>query len=340
MAFGGTIKLTGEREYKQALININTSLKEMSSQMTLVTSKYSASDKSVSALTQRNEELNKILQIQKNEYNSLKSTYDTMKSKVDEQKTSHDKLQAEYQEEKNKLTSLGATLGTTSKEYQAQEKKVNDLSKKVDESNISIKNNENALSKMRTALNNSATSIVKTEKELNSMNDELDDTEKNVKNAGEGFTVFKGILSNLSTQAINGAINGLKKLGGMVIDVGKQAVTSYADYEQLTGGIDTLFKDSYDNVMKYANEAYKTAGLSANEYMETVTSFSASLISSLGEDTQKASEYANRAIIDMSDNANKMGTDMTMIQNAYQGFAKQNYTMLDNLKLGRQKNVA
>ena len=88
--------------------------------------------------------------------------------------------------------------------------------------------------------------------------------------------------------------------------------------------------------MKYANEAYKTAGLSANEYMETVTSFSASMIKSLGGDTKKAADYSNQALIDMSDNANKMGSNMQDIQNAYQGFSKQNYTMLDNLKLGRQ----
>lgn len=114
----------------------------------------------------------------------------------------------------------------------------------------------------------------------------------------------------------------------------KSAVESYAEYEQLVGGVETLFKDSADIVQEYANNAYKTAGLSANEYMSTVTSFSASLLQSLGNDTEKAAHYADQAIVDMSDNANKMGTDMAMIQNAYQGFAKGNYTMLDNLKLG------
>ena len=114
----------------------------------------------------------------------------------------------------------------------------------------------------------------------------------------------------------------------------KAAVEGYADYEQLVGGVDTLFKDSSQKVQEYAAKAYSTAGLSANQYMETVTSFSASLLQSLGGNTKEAAEMADMAIIDMSDNANKMGTDMSMIQNAYQGFAKQNYTMLDNLKLG------
>lgn len=114
----------------------------------------------------------------------------------------------------------------------------------------------------------------------------------------------------------------------------KAAVSSYAEYEQLVGGVETLFKDSSDTVMNYASQAYQTAGMSANQYMETVTGFSASLLQSLGGDTAKAAEYGNQAVIDMSDNANKMGTDMQRIQDAYQGFAKQNFTMLDNLKLG------
>ena len=127
---------------------------------------------------------------------------------------------------------------------------------------------------------------------------------------------------------------GMVAAGGAIIKIGKDAVASYADYEQLVGGVETLFKDSAKTVQNYAQNAYKTAGLSANEYMETVTSFSASLLQSLDGDTAKAAESANLAITDMADNANKMGTAMGDIQNAYQGFAKQNYTMLDNLKLG------
>nr|DAT93637.1 MAG TPA: tail tape measure protein [Caudoviricetes sp.] len=112
------------------------------------------------------------------------------------------------------------------------------------------------------------------------------------------------------------------------------AISEGAALQQSLGGIETLFKGSADKVKGYANEAYKTTGLSANAYMENVTGFSASLLQSLGGDTNKAAETANMAMIDMSDNANKMGTSMESIQMAYQGFAKQNYTMLDNLKLG------
>lgn len=114
----------------------------------------------------------------------------------------------------------------------------------------------------------------------------------------------------------------------------KSATQGFGEYEQLVGGVDTLFKDASGTVQAYAENAYKTAQLSANQYMSTVTGFSASLLQSLGGDTAKAAKYADQAVIDMADNANKMGTSMESIQYAYQGFAKQNYTMLDNLKLG------
>lgn len=130
-----------------------------------------------------------------------------------------------------------------------------------------------------------------------------------------------------------GKLKGIVAAAGIGKAIGA-AISEGAELEQSIGGIETLFKDSYSKVEKYANEAYKTTGLSANAYMQQATSFSASLLQSLGGDTDKAADAANQALIDMSDNANKMGTDMQSIQDAYQGFAKQNYTMLDNLKLG------
>lgn len=141
---------------------------------------------------------------------------------------------------------------------------------------------------------------------------------------------LKSGLATAGKVAVAGVAAGATAIGAL----GTKAVAAYAGYEQLVGGVETLFKDSQDQVMDYANNAYKTAGLSANEYMETVTSFSASLLQSLDGDTSAAADKANLAITDMSDNANKMGADMTSIQNAYQGFVKANYTMLDNLKLG------
>lgn len=139
-----------------------------------------------------------------------------------------------------------------------------------------------------------------------------------------GMTIGSSIAS-IATKVIAAA--GIGKAFSAAISEG-------ANLQQSLGGIDTLFKDSAEKVKGYANEAFRTAGLSANAYMENVTGFSASLLQSLGGDTAKAADVANMAMIDMSDNANKMGTSMDRIQDAYQGFAKQNYTMLDNLKLG------
>ena len=136
-------------------------------------------------------------------------------------------------------------------------------------------------------------------------------------------------------KSIGGAfLKGAAVAGGALTGLVGASVKAYADMEQNLGGVETLFKDSADKVIENSKKAYETAGMSANEYMETVTGFSASLLQGLGGDTEKAAAIADTAIRDMSDNANKMGTSMELIQNAYQGFAKQNYTMLDNLKLG------
>lgn len=126
--------------------------------------------------------------------------------------------------------------------------------------------------------------------------------------------------AKIGTAAVGVAAAGITKLT-------TAAVKNYAEYEQLVGGVETLFKSSADKVQEYASNAFHTAGLSANDYMNTVTSFSASLLQSLGGDTDAAAKKADVAITDMADNANKMGTSMEMIQNAYQGFAKQNYTI-------------
>lgn len=147
--------------------------------------------------------------------------------------------------------------------------------------------------------------------------------------SGFGSTIKKGfaLAAKAGIATISAASAGI----GAIV---KSSASAYADYEQNIGGVETLFKDNADTIVKYASEAYKTAGISANDYMQNVTSFSASLLQGLGGDTAQAAKIANEAMVDMSDNANKMGTDISSIQDAYQGFAKQNYTMLDNLKLG------
>jgi len=174
---------------------------------------------------------------------------------------------------------------------------------------------------------------IKIDGDVNGFVDAMDDAARSAEKTGTSIgDIFKGVMtSQVVTKGISMVTSGIKSAVDGVITLGKSVVSAYADYEQLVGGVDTLFKESSATVQKYAENAYKTAGLSANAYMETATGFAASLIQSLDGDTAKAAEMADMAITDMSDNANKMGTDMAAIQNAYQGFAKQNYTMLDNL---------
>ncbi len=161
-----------------------------------------------------------------------------------------------------------------------------------------------------------------------------------------GMDYGGGIKGGIKSVAIGGFLaNTLtaaaEKAASLAADTFSSAFNNYADFEQLKGGIETLFGDTSEEAIKNAQNAFKTAGLSANEYMDTVTSFAASLKQSLGdENAWQLANYADQAVRDMADNANKMGTDMASIQNAYQGFAKQNFTMLDNLKLGRTCQIA
>lgn len=299
---GATIKLGGEKEYRKAISEINSSMKVLRSEMKKSTAEFGSNSKSLKALTAEKKNL---------------------KSQIEQQTA--------------KINTLRGAVESATKKYGENSKEVN---------------------KWKASLNEA-------EAELAKMNDRLGDVEKQTKGLRKVETVFKDIKSKISEMKDNmpPAVKGLGNivsaagklakitfkatvasmaaLGTTAVAVGKgvakavkASIEGFGDYEQLVGGVETLFKSSSNEVVKYANNAYKTAGLTANEYMETATSFSASLLQSLNGDTAKAAQVADMAITDMSDNANKMGTDMSSIQNAYQGFAKQNYTMLDNLKLG------
>lgn len=282
-SFGGAVKLTGESEYRKALRDITTNLKEVSSELKLTNTQFSSGDKTVK-----------------------------------DAKTAYTNMNTTIQEQKEKINGLRVALSEAEKEYGSNNEKVKAFK-------TQLNNAENQLIQMESATD-------KSNKELKEMKDGFDD-------AGQGAIKFgdllkANVLGDFITSGLKSVVGAVKQVGSALLSVGKDALDSYADYEQLIGGVETLFKESAGIVEGYANNAYKTAGLSANEYMETVTSFSASLLSSLNGDTAKSAKVADMAITDMSDNANKMGTDMSMIQSAYQGFAKQNYTMLDNLKLG------
>lgn len=374
--FGGAVKLSGESEYRAALARISQNLREVGSEMKVVSSQYTKSDTSQAALTERTQVLNKQMEAQQGKLRVLNAQYRAMSAQYTANNDKHKELVASLEAEKQKLSQIEASLGKSSPEYQAQAKVVANLTRDVDKSSAAINSNEIAMSKMRQQMNNAQADINKTDSEIKSLSPDTDKAGKSAnelgeetKNAGKqaqeasgGYTVFKNVLANLASSGIQAAISGLRNLGSAVLNVGKQAIEAYSAFEQTKGGIDTLFgngdltieeyaakmgksvdqvrdkynqlTDAQNTMLAYANNAFQTAQMSANDYMQTATGFAASLIESVGGDTQKAADYANRAIVDMSDNASKMGTDMQSIQYAYQGFAKQNYTMLDNLKLG------
>ncbi len=278
---GPRIGIEGEKEFRQAIGDINTNMRTLKTEMQAVSSQFDKNDKSQEAYTAKNAVLNKQIEEQRNKLAELSKGLQASAEKYGE----NDKVTQGWQQAVNKAT---AELNSMERELDSNVKSMDELGK------------------------------------------EVEDTSKSVEGAGGRFEKFGGILKGVAVAA--GTV--VVAAGAAAVKLGKEVIAGFADYEQLVGGVDTLFKDSSQKLQDYANDAYKTAGLSANDYMETVTSFSASLISSLGGDTEKAVEYADMAITDMSDNANKMGSDMESIQNAYQGFAKQNYTMLDNLKLG------
>ena len=275
--------------------------------------------------------------------------------------------QAQYDKNKLVINKYQAQLNDSKAE-------LNNLNSQLEENNASLNKNKDAFTTLSEKIDNQREHLEELKKsyasavleqgknskeakglatEIKTLSNDLKDNESKLEGSTKAVEKFTSsekeagtqtlklgdlIKGNLISEGIVAGIKGLASaMGTMVsgiVNLGKQAIQNFAEYEQLIGGVETLFKESAGVVSEYANNAYKTAGLSANEYMSTVTSFSASLLQSLNGDTAKSAEVADMAITDMSDNANKMGTSMSMIQSAYQGFAKQNYTMLDNLKLG------
>lgn len=225
--------------------------------------------------------------------------------------------------QKEKLAKLQEGLAASAEKYGDNHENTLRWQQTVNKATADLNNMERQLAENSRELDRNTEEVRENNDELKNQDSALDGIGSKLKMVGSGFAAA-------AKAAAAGVVAASAAVGALV----KSSIEGYAECEQLVGGVETLFQSSSDKVVRYANDAYKTAGLSANEYMETVTGFSASLLQSLNGDTAKAAEVANQAIVDMSDNANKMGSDMESIQNAYQGFAKQNYTMLDNLKLG------
>lgn len=219
--------------------------------------------------------------------------------------------------QKEKLAKLQEGLAASAEKYGDSDEKTQRWQQTVNKATAELNSMERELAENSQALQDNG-------RELDSASEKASQFGEKLKSGLSGAAKAAAAATTAAVTAATAAVGALVK----------SSLESIGDYEQLTGGVETLFKDSADTVMEYANNAYRTAGLSANEYMETVTSFSASLLQSLGGDTEKAAQVADMAITDMADNANKMGSDMESLQNAYNGFAKGQFNMLDNLKLG------
>jgi len=262
-----------------------------------------------------------------NDINTSMRTLKTEMEAVASQFDKNDKSQESYSA-KNEV--LNKQIDLQKQKLEQLQKGLAAAAEKYGENDRVTQGWQQAVNKATADLNNMERELKENEKAMKSAGDEMEKAAEKAEKSGDRWNKFTSILKGVAVAAGGIAIAA----GAAAAKLGKDVIAGFADYEQLVGGVETLFKESAQKLQDYANEAYKTAGLSANNYMETVTSFSASLIQSLGGDTEKAVKLADMAIIDMADNANKMGTDIQAIQNAYQGFAKQNYTMLDNLKLG------
>ena len=288
----------------------------------------------ISELKTAMQEAKRAVAVANSEFNATASAFDDWTK-------SADGLKAKLKQLDTTLKSQNTILDAYEKQYKEVvrtqgegSKAADDLKIKINNQKAAINKTEREIDKYNTSLNDLNNGSKNAVKNNNDVAESLDKVEKEAKGAGDGFTIMKGAMANLVADGIKYAIGSIMDLGSAMVNMVKDSVASYAEYEQLIGGVETLFKDSADVVLKYANDAYKSAGLSANEYMETVTSFSASLLQSLGGDTDEAAKKADKAITDMSDNANKMGSDIETLKTAYAGFAKGQFTLLDNLKLG------
>ena len=237
-------------------------------------------------------------------------------------------------EEKNAKTAAVLTkqIDTQRERVKLLAEQTGKAAAKYGESDAKTQKWQQALNEAQASLNKMQNELRDTTSEMRDMDDAMDSGAKKALSFGD--VLKANLASDVIISGVKAMASAIKEVGAALVDLGKQSIQGFAEQEQLIGGVDTLFKESSAQVQQYANNAYKTAGMSANQYMETVTSFSASLLQSLGGDTKAAAEKADKAITDMSDNINKMGSDAQSVQNAYQGFAKANYTMLDNLKLG------
>ncbi len=280
-SFGLKLGIEGEKEFKKSLAEINQSFKVLGSEMKLVSSQFDKNDNSVQALSARNTVLNKEIDAQKQKIETLRQA----------------------------LANASESFGKTDRRTQSWQIQLNNAEASLNGMERELNSNNSALEQAKTDIEGTEKSLEKVDGRLDDTAESADDMGDEIKDAGDKADKSKERFSKLGSvlKGVGVAMGAVvTAAAATAVKLGKEVVNAYADYEQLVGGVDTLFKGSSQKLQSYASNAYKTAGLSANDYMETVTGFSASLIQSLGGDTDKSVKYANMAITDMADNANKM----------------------------------
>lgn len=350
---GVKLGVEGEKAFQNSLKAVNAQIKALGAEMAAVTASFVQNADSQQALAAKNTVLNKSIEITKSKIGVLNKEIENQSEKLGALEEALANASAEFGEQSTEALKAQNA-------YNEQSKKVNDLTAQLYKAEAQLAGMTQALEENSRAMEGSGAGMDELADGAERAGNSLEKAEK----AGLSFgDVLKAnLLSDAIAAGARRLAEAMEAVGRAALELGRQSLEGFSQFEQLSGGVKTLFgteagsleeyarsvgksveeaKGEYERLLSSqqtvfanADNAFKTAGLSANAYMETVTSFSASLLQGLGGDTEKAAQVADQAITDMADNANKMGTDMESIQNAYQGFAKQNYTMLDNLKLG------
>lgn len=350
---GVRLGVDGEKAFRDSLKAVNSQIKALGAEMTSVTASFLDNASSQQALAAKNAVLSRSIEASKSKVGVLTKELENQRAKLDGLGQALERAEKEFG--KNSQQAL-----TAQNAYNKQAKTVNDLAAQLHKAEAQVSEMTHAVEENKRAMEGSGDGMEELAEGAEQAAKALDKGGKSTLNFGD--LLKANLLSDAIAAGARKLADALEAVGRAALDLGRQSLEGFSQFEQLSGGVKTLLGTEAGSLEEYANSvgksveearaeyerllssqqlvfanadrAFQSAGLSANEYMETVTGFAASLLQGLGGDTVEAARLADLAITDMADNANKMGTDMQSIQNAYQGFAKQNYTMLDNLKLG------
>ena len=329
--FGGSVKLTGESNYRKALQAITQSLKEVDSELKLVGTQFDKNDKSEEALSAQSDALAKKFETQGEKIKLLISHYKEMESQSEKSKEKHEALKKELETATAELSKIEKESGKASEAYQSQARYVSALASEFEKSEKNISSQEVALSKMRTEINKAETDLVKTGKAIGDLDEEMDKTADSSDEMGdeivkagndakqasnEGFTVMKGVLADLASTVIKNAISGLADLGSAIVGLGKESITSFAEYEQLVGGAQKIFDEmDYSQIATDASNAYKELNMSASEYIEAINQSGATFAQTMGD--QKGYETARTGLQAIADYASGTGKSVDELTQKY-----------------------